>query len=84
MSLRSSWGVAAATLATAGLFNPLRRRVQRAVDHRFNRARFDATRVVDAFAAHVRDAVALDSVRDELARTVQKTVQPAHVSVWLI
>jgi hypothetical protein len=84
MSLRSSWGVAAATLATAAMFNPLRRRVQRTVDRRFNRARFDASRVVDAFAAHVRDAVALDSVRDELARTVQKTVQPAHVSVWLV
>ena len=83
MSLRSSWAVAAATLATAALFNPLRRRVQRTVDHRFNRARFDATQVVDAFAAHVREAVALDTVHEELTRTVLKTVQPAHVSVWL-
>jgi Kef-type K+ transport system membrane component KefB len=83
MSLQSSFGVAAATLATAALFNPLRRRVQHTVDRRFNRARYDAGRVVDAFAVHVRDSVTLDTVHAELVRTVQRTVQPEHVSIWL-
>jgi hypothetical protein len=83
MNMHATWVVAAATLAVAAMFNPLRRRVQRAVDHRFNRARYDAARVVDAFAAHVRDAMAYEAVREELAMTVQKTVQPAHVSVWI-
>lgn len=81
--LTTSFGVAAATLAAAALFNPLRVRIQRAVDRRFNRAGYDAARVVDGFAAHVRGSVALETVRDELAVTVQKTVQPAHVSVWI-
>ncbi|HET6911654.1 MAG TPA: hypothetical protein VFH54_20190 [Mycobacteriales bacterium] len=83
LNVRTSLGVATATLAAAALFNPLRGRVQRVVDRRFNRARYDAARVADAFAAHVRDAVTLETVRAELASTVQKTVEPAHVSVWL-
>ena len=83
MNVKTSLGVAAATLIAAALFNPLRLRVQRLVDRRFNRARYDAARVVDAFAAHVRDAVALETVREELATTVQTTMEPAHVSVWI-
>jgi hypothetical protein len=75
--------VAAATLAAAGLFNPLRRRVQRAVDRRFNRARYDAEQTVAALAARVKDAVDLDSVRDDLATVVQKALEPVHVSVWM-
>jgi hypothetical protein len=75
--------VAGSTLAVAALFNPLRRRVQRAVDRRFNRARYDADRIVAVFAATVQDAVDLDSVRDDLATVVQQALEPAHVSVWV-
>ena len=74
--------VAASTLAAAALFNPLRRRVQRLVDRRFNRARYDADQTVAAFATQLKDAVDLDSVRDDLAAVVQKALEPAHVWVW--
>jgi hypothetical protein len=76
-------GVAASTLSVAALFNPLRRRVQRIVDRRFNRARYNAETVVAAFAARLKDAVDLDLVRDDLAGVVQQTLEPAHVSVWM-
>jgi hypothetical protein len=79
----SSVAVAAATLTTAALFNPVRRRVQRAVDRRFNRARYDADRTVALFAARLKDAVDLESVRDDLAGVVQKALEPAHISVWM-
>ena len=75
--------VAASTLAAAALFNPLRRRVQQAVDRRFNRARYDADQTVAAFAARLKDAVDLDSVRDDLAGVVHQALEPAHVSVWI-
>jgi hypothetical protein len=78
----STVAVAAATLAAAALFNPVRRRVQRAVDHRFNRARYDADRTVAAFAARLQDALDLDSVRDDLAGTVHRALEPAHLSLW--
>jgi hypothetical protein len=75
--------VAGATLAAAALFNPLRQRVQRLVDRRFNRARYDAEQITAAFAARLKDAVDLDSARDDLAGVVRKALEPAHVSVWL-
>jgi membrane protein implicated in regulation of membrane protease activity len=75
--------VAASTLAVAALFNPLRRRVQREVDRRFNRARYDADKTAAAFAARLKDEVDLDSIRDDLARAVQQTLEPAQVSVWI-
>ncbi|HEV2935985.1 MAG TPA: hypothetical protein VGY96_22920, partial [Streptosporangiaceae bacterium] len=74
--------VAAATLAAAGLFNPIRRLVQHAVDRRFNRARYDAEATVAAFAARLKNAVDLDAVRDDLASVVQAALEPAHVWVW--
>jgi hypothetical protein len=74
--------VAIATLAAAALFSPLRRRVQRAVDKRFNRVRYDAELTTAAFAARLRDAVDLDIVRAELLGVVDSAVQPAHLSVW--
>jgi hypothetical protein len=79
----STVAVAAATLAAAALFNPLRKRVQQIVDRRFNRARYDAEQTAAAFAARLKDAVDLDSVRDDLARTVHQALEPAHVSVWM-
>ena len=72
---------AAATLAAAALFNPVRRRVQKAVDRRFNGARYDADQTVAAFAAQLKDAVDLDAVRNDLASVVTKALEPAHVSV---
>ena len=82
-SFHSSVAVAASTLAAAALFNPLRRRVQRLVDRRFNRANYDADQTVAVFAARLKDAVDLDSVRDDLAGAVQKALEPAHMSVWI-
>jgi hypothetical protein len=83
LSLTSSAAVAASTLAAAALFNPLRRRVQRVVDRRFNRARYDGEQTVAAFAVRLKDAVDLDSVRDDLASVVQEALEAAHVSVWM-
>ena len=76
-------GVAASTLAAAALFNPLRRRVQSAIDRRFNRARYDAAATVDAFAQQLRNAVDLDTVEAGLRDAVGRAVEPAHLSVWL-
>jgi len=83
VSINEPVAVAGSTLAVAALFNPLRRRVQRAVDRRFNRARYDADRIVAAFAARLQDAAGLDSVQDELASTVQNALEPTYLSVWL-
>ena len=75
--------VAASTLAVAALFNPLRRRVQRMIDRRFNRARYNADKTVAAFAARPKDEVGLDSILDDLASVVHQALEPAHVSVWI-
>ena len=83
LPLSSPVAVAASTLAAAALFSRLRRRVQRAVDRRFNRTRYDADQTVAAFAARLKDAVDLDTVRDDLAGTVHQALEPAHVSVWI-
>jgi hypothetical protein len=82
LGLHTPVAVAASTLAAAALFSPLRRRVQRAVDRRFNRARYDADQMVTAFAARLKDTVDLDSVQDDLASVVTKALEPAYVSVW--
>jgi hypothetical protein len=83
LRFHSTVAVAAATLAAAALFSPVRRRVQRVVDRRFNRARYDADRTVAAFATRLKDAVDLDTVRDDLAGVVHQVLEPAHVSLWL-
>jgi peptidoglycan/LPS O-acetylase OafA/YrhL len=83
LGLHTPVAVAVATLAAAALFNPLRRRVQRLVDRRFNRARYDADLTVAAFAARLKDSVDLDAVRDDLAGVVTGALEPAHVSVWI-
>jgi hypothetical protein len=82
LGLHSTVAVAAATLAAAALFAPVRRRVQHAVDRRFNRARYDAERTIAAFAARLQDAVDLDTVREDLAGVVWAALEPAHVSLW--
>jgi hypothetical protein len=83
LSVHTPVAVAAATLAAAALFNPVRRRVQQIVDRRFNRARYDADQTVAAFAARLKDAVDLDSIRDDLAGVADQALEPAHVSVWI-
>jgi hypothetical protein len=83
LRLSSSVAVAVATLAAAALFNPARIRVQRLVDRRFNRARYDAEQMVAAFAASLKDAVELDVVQAGLAGTVRAAQEPAHLSVWI-
>jgi len=75
-------GVAASTLVAVALFNPLRRRVQRLVDRRFNRARYDSEATVSAFAQRVRDDVDLAAVSSEFVRAVQTSMEPTHVSLW--
>jgi hypothetical protein len=75
--------VAAATLAVAAVFSPLRRRVQALVDRRFNRRRHDAAQTIAAFSARLRDQVDLDTLSVELVTLVDQTMQPTQASLWL-
>lgn len=75
--------VAIATLAAAALFNPLRQRFQRAVDHRFNRARFDAERVVEEFAGTLQDEVDPSDVKEGWVEVVSETMQPESLGIWV-
>ena len=83
LPLSSPIAVAASTLAAAALFNPLRRRTQRVVDRRFNRARYDAEATVTTFAAELRGAVDLESVEVRLVDAVRQAVEPASAAVWI-
>jgi hypothetical protein len=79
----SSLAVAAATLTVAAVFQPARRRIQQVVDRRFNRRRHDAGRIIEAFAAGLRDQVELDTLTAEILAVVDQTMAPTRTSLWL-
>jgi hypothetical protein len=83
LPFRGSVGIAVAVLAAAALFNPLRRRVQAMVDRRFDRARYDAERVVAQFSVQLREQVDLDVLGNDLRGVVNRVLAPAHVTLWL-
>ena len=74
---------AGSTLVAFALFRPVRSRVQAVVDRRFYRHKYDSGLILDVFASHVREEVDLQDLTDELATTVDQTMQPRHASVWL-
>jgi uncharacterized membrane protein YfcA len=83
LTVKTPVAVAAATLAAAALFNPVRRRVQHMVDRRFNRTRYDADKIIAAFAARLQDAIDLDTVQANLLGATHQALEPEHASVWI-
>jgi hypothetical protein len=81
--LSGSFAVTLSTLAVAAVFNPLRHRIQRAVDRRFSRAAYDAQAAIESFAGELRQQIDLDVLSDRLLTTVRDTVRPRSASVWL-
>ena len=75
--------MAGATLAVAAVFQPARRRIQQAVDRRFNRRKYDAAKTIEAFSTRLREQVDLDTLSAELLAVVDQTIQPTKASLWL-
>jgi hypothetical protein len=82
LPLRGPVAVAGSTLIAAALFAPVRQRVQKIVDRRFNRSRYDAEQMVVTFAARLQDATDPDAVRADLIAAASRALEPAHVSLW--
>jgi hypothetical protein len=80
---RNQLGVVVSTLAIAGLFNPLRRRLQTVIDRRFYRRKYDAEQILAAFAASSRGELDWEQLTAELLHAVQETVQPELVNLWV-
>jgi hypothetical protein len=78
-----SWAVAAATLAAAALFQPARRRIQAAVDRRFNRHKYNTTKTIEAFSTRLREQIDLNSLSTEMLAVVDQTMEPTQASLWL-
>jgi hypothetical protein len=83
ISQDNSVAIVFSTLAIAVLFEPLRQGIQRSIDRRFYRRKYDAAKIVAAFSATLRNEVDLDQLREQLVTVVQETMQPAHISLWL-
>lgn len=83
LPIQNQLGIVISTLVVAALFSPLRRRVQNAVDRRFNRSKYDADRVLGEFSRQLRDDVDLEQMQVALLRAAQETMQPSHLSLWV-